>query len=192
MAREHLSDAQLGEIYEQHAGLVTPRAQRAYGTNSIYGLFSKQGENPLFERYGKPAAIQRGVDPEEYRYSIADKDLIPWERATMGTRSRPIPYEKGLVHAELERPIRSANVREFDPRHVLGSQPSIVAHITRHYLEGGRNAPIHSDQENVGNQMPFVYVHRNTGELRLLTGHHRASAALLRGEPLVARYTIGE
>lgn len=192
MAREHLSDAQLGEYVEMQSGIITPRVQRAYGANTIYGLFSKQGENPLFERYGKPMAEQKGVDPEEYRYSIAPKDSIPWERATMGNRNRPIPYEKEKVREELSQPIREANVRDFDPRVLAGTQPNIVSYITRHYFEGGRNAPVHSDQENIGNQMPFIYIHRQTGEHRLLAGHHRSSAALLRGEPLRARYTVGE
>lgn len=192
MPRDHLSDTQLGEIYEQHANRVTPKASRAYGTGSIYSLFSKQGLNPLYERYAKPRVEALGLDPAEYMHSIADRETIPWNRAPLGSAKKSIPYDKGLVSSELSHPIREARVKDFDPRHVMGTQPWILSGATRHYLEGGRNAPLYSDQDQVGNQMPFVYVHKGSGELRLLAGHHRASAALIKGEPLTARYAIGE
>ena len=53
----------------------------------------------------------------------------------------------------------------------------------RNTSETGRTA---ADPHSVGNKYPTVYV-RPSGQWDILSGHHRATAALLKGEALRAR-----
>jgi hypothetical protein len=191
MRKEHLSEAQLHRYYDMAydlSGPTNPTAHRAFGSNTIYSIFGKQGENPLFERYGKAQAERLGDDPEEWRYQTADKTHVPWEVAAKSTSGTS--YDKDLVQEELSSP--STHVAGFDPRKLHATQPWVVKDPTRHYLRQGTSGKLYADQHTVGNYMPFVYVHRNTGQMRLLAGHHRATAALIKGQELPARYVIGE
>jgi hypothetical protein len=191
MAREHISDAQLGEYYDMAYDLNSDRSQRInkiFGSNTIFSMFTKGPESPLYERYMKPRVEQHGWDPEEYKYEVGLKSPIPWDSAPR-YKDRPA-FDQSKVSEELSRP--TMNVREFDPRFFHGSQPSVTSPGVRHYLEKGAGGPTYADPDNVGNNMPFVYVHRGTGTMRLLGGHHRASSALIKGKPLVARYTVGD
>jgi hypothetical protein len=191
MRKEHLNEAQLHRFYDMAydlSGPTNPVAHKAFGSNTIYSLFNKQGESALFERYGKPQAERLGDDPEEWRYETADKTTVPWQTAA---KSRTGPsYDKSLVDEELSSP--STHVFGFDPRKLHATQPWVTKEGTRHYLRHGTSGPLYADKDNVGNYMPLVYVHRNTGQMRLLSGHHRATAALIKGQELPARYVIGE
>lgn len=188
MAREHLSDAQLGEYYDMAYNLAKPNVQRIYGSGSIYSVFSKGPESSLYEKYMKPKVEAEGWDPEEYKYETGLTASIPWDTAPKVRHG--MPYDVKSVQKELSSPVM--NVREFDPRFLHGSQPSVTSPGVRHYLEKGTEGPLYADENNVGNRLPFVYVHGGTGRMRLLGGHHRATAALIKGKPLVARYVLGE
>jgi hypothetical protein len=116
----------------------------------------------------------------------------PWPRAA---RSRAIhDYDQPRVAAALSRP---PQLQEVDPRDLHSTQPSIHRpgvdyYSGSHYHETGLT---YEPTENVGNRFPVVY-HRGESppesglsvppQRLLLSGHHRAAAALVKGEPLRA------
>jgi hypothetical protein len=108
----------------------------------------------------------------------------PWPKA--GRQKHTPAFDQELVTRELSGP---PNLQEFDPRNLHATQPRVLSEHVGYYMDQptysqtGRTA---RDQDNVGNQYPFVYQDRR-GRNLLLAGHHRATAALLRGEPLRAR-----
>ena len=119
---------------------------------------------------------------------------VPWQRASMMKKRQP--YDSSLVAHELTRPIGPEGLSHVDPRHLVATQAGITHAGVQHYMsnqfrEHGRTF---ADQHMLGNQHPFVYAREKPGgghEELLLSGHHRATAALLRGEPLHARRVVG-
>lgn len=94
-------------------------------------------------------------------------------------------------HGAIEHAVADRKLTELDPRSLMSGQPSITHQGMRYYMDGeyektGRTFADHG----AGNAFPVVYesTHPDFGypERTLMTGHHRATAALLRGEPLRA------
>lgn len=119
----------------------------------------------------------------------APSTTAPWDTAPR-SKTGPGTFDRIAVANVLSRP---PQLREFDPRHLHATQPSVLRHIVSHYLEGDyeRTGNTFADQHNVGNKYPVVYTNHR-GMNIILSGHHRASAALLRGQPLLARHVRGE
>lgn len=198
MSTRRLNEAQLGEYIEQaylknpyHQSKFADRLESMYGANSLYPLFGKgrKTEQSIID-------YQRKTNPgyQESPYvregnPASQKSPIPWNEASRNKAG--FRYDPSLVHRTIQI-ASSDDIAEFDPRYLHGSQPSVTSSGVLHYLEQGQSGPLHADQHDIGNQYPFVYIHPPTGELRLLGGHHRAASALLKGEPLVARYAIGD
>lgn len=119
--------------------------------------------------------------------------LTPWRSA--GGLKGHHPYERAKVREAVSGP---PHLSEIDPRHVLSTQPSITRAGVDYYLNSDqfrRSGRTFADQGNPGNAYPVVYARKHplagrTDNL-LLSGHHRAAAALLRGEPLRARFVEG-
>jgi hypothetical protein len=113
----------------------------------------------------------------------------PWQRAPR--RKSQAPYDKRLVHEELSRPPEAANFADVDPRRLLATQPSVTRGGVAYYMspQFHQTGRTFADQGNVGNAHPFVY--NRDGQDMLLSGHHRAAAALLQGRPLRARRVEG-
>lgn len=114
----------------------------------------------------------------------------PWGQAGhLKDRER---WDKSIVREALIRP---PQLQEVDPVDLLATQPNILRHHVGHYLTGkyertGRTA---ESGENVGNRFPMVYrrepnpLNPESGVQNLiLSGHHRAAAALVQGRPLRA------
>lgn len=94
-------------------------------------------------------------------------------------------YNEALVQAELARPPKLESV---DPRLLYATQPGIAKthveyYLTDEYLKTGKTA---ADSGSVSNAFPLIYVNKK-GQHLILTGHHRAAAALSRNEDLQAR-----
>lgn len=121
---------------------------------------------------------------------------VPWPAASRSKLHQD--YDKSLVHAELSRPVSGPEgLKEIDPQTLHATQPKVTRGGVSHYLEGDyeKSGQTFADRGNVGNQFPFVYTrtHSVTGHVQniILSGHHRAAAALLRGKPLLARHVFG-
>lgn len=102
-------------------------------------------------------------------------------------------YDRSKVREALASPASEKDLVEVDPRTLRGSQPAITRggvdyYMGRQYQETGRTF---ADQGNAGNRHPVVYDREDGSERILLAGHHRAAAALLKGEPLRTRRVQG-
>jgi hypothetical protein len=109
----------------------------------------------------------------------APKTLTPWPSAGK-TKAQPRGYDQNLVNVALKAP--EQHMTEMDPRHLHATQPWVTKegvdyYMTDEYKKTGRTF---ADQGNAGNRFPVVY--RDTqGRNKLLSGHHRATAALHMG-----------
>lgn len=85
-------------------------------------------------------------------------------------------------------------LHDVDPRNLRATQPSVTRAGVSHYLSSQQwehTGQTFADQGNVGNRYPVVYRRARDGQDILLSGHHRAAAALMRGTPLRTRIVEG-
>jgi len=80
-------------------------------------------------------------------------------------------------------------LEQVDPRRLLATQGGLDREGVRYYLGTGslRWGLTYADRDDVGNADPVILVRARDGARLILAGHHRATAALLRGQPLLAR-----
>lgn len=112
----------------------------------------------------------------------AAKTIVPWPSA--GRRKGEPRTPDATVEHLLTAPPR---LREVDPRTLSASQPWVLRTHTGYYLTGeweltGRTA---ADMHSPANRYPTFGERR--GQLVIITGHHRSLAALIRGQPVLAR-----
>jgi len=142
-----------------------------------------------------------GVEGIAKVFGEAPSAPTPWPSASRSKAHGLIdPEERDAIHSALSS---APSLSEVDPRAIFASQPSVVRHHLNYYmgsqyeLTGATSA----DQSDIGNRFPVVLertvrdvqpnriAQRGTDLMRqriLLSGHHRATAALLRGQPLRA------
>lgn len=119
--------------------------------------------------------------------------LAPWQGAG-GLKHRQ-PYEQPKVSAALRQP--ESSLVDVDPRNLKATQPSVTRAGVDYYMgsEHRRTGRTWKDQADPGNRYPVIYgrTHPVTGAVDnlILSGHHRATAALLSGQFLRARYVEG-
>lgn len=109
--------------------------------------------------------------------------LTPWPSAAKQKKGQT--WRNTLIQEEMAKP---PELHDVDPRALTATQPNILSEHVSHYMgddyeQTGRTA---ADQHDVGNKFPTVYAQPN-GRWDILSGHHRAAAALLKGEALRAR-----
>lgn len=110
----------------------------------------------------------------------APKTTAPWPMAGK-KKSNPRGYDPDRVGAALKAP--EQHMTDLDPRDLHASQPWVTRAGVDHYMtdEYKQTGQTFADQDQPGNRNPIVW--RDTqGRNKLLSGHHRATAALLRGE----------
>lgn len=132
--------------------------------------------------FGRAHAAYGSNDPSKL-FGASPSAPVPWPNG--GKTKRGLPYDPERVNSVLRQP---PNLVDVDPRHLHATQSSIVREHTNFYMgdEYERTGNTSADRANVGNRFPVVYRHED-GRNLLLSGHHRASAALLKGQPLRAR-----
>lgn len=129
-----------------------------------------------------------GIGSADELFHGAPRTTAPWPKAG-GIKGERL-WDQDRVTSALQQPPR---LEEMDPRALHATQ----AHVTRsgvNYYMGDlylRTGQTFADHTNVGNTYPTVYSDRR-GRNLLLSGHHRAAAALLRGTPLRARHITEE
>jgi len=117
--------------------------------------------------------------------------ITPWKMA--GGRKNQKQYDQGLVKDALQNPDRyRVAPMDLDDPNLRSTQPSVTRAGVQHYMSDDyrTHGTLYAQQENVGNQKPMVY-HRDDGQSLLLSGHHRATAALLGDLPLGAIHVHG-
>lgn len=112
-----------------------------------------------------------------------------WDRG--GRRIKIKDYDQNLVDDILRRPPHESR-RLVDPRDLHATQSELTRSGVKYYLGDTywRTGRTFADQHNPGNIMPVVYF-REDGQNLILSGHHRAAAKFLRGEPLEVRGVHG-
>jgi hypothetical protein len=86
---------------------------------------------------------------------------------------------------------------DVDPRRLKATQPSVTRAGVEYYMGEAhrRTGETFADRMSSGNRYPVIYsrTHPVTGRVddMILSGHHRATAALLSGQFLRARYVEG-
>ncbi len=147
-----------------------------------------------FHPFHRPARLygagEAGIDRI---FGPAPTAPTPWQSAGKSKKYGLLhPDEKDAIASELSR--QPPSLVEFDPRPLLASQPSVVQHHLRHYM--GRNYDLTgqtaADQGNVGNRFPVILHRPSRNQNIILSGHHRATAALLKGVPLRALRVEGQ
>lgn len=115
----------------------------------------------------------------------------PWPRA--GSYKDIKDYDEGLVSQTLQRP---PQLQDVDPRNLHSTQPGIIRAAVDHYSgpeyhETGQTFERRGGNE--GNRFPVIYrreahprAYSNEPQNLILSGHHRAAAALAEGRPLRA------
>jgi len=124
-----------------------------------------------------------GAGSVDERFGRQVKVTLPWPVA-----GRPKSLVHG-VHTLTETQVASPVwLAEVDPRTLWASQPWIVREHVAYYLTGEweRTGVTSADRHLLGNRWPAIVVD-HLGRPVIRAGHHRATAALLRGRPLLAR-----
>lgn len=99
-------------------------------------------------------------------------------------------YDKSLVKSVLQR---KPELVDVDPRTIHATQPQVTRAGVSHYMQNSdweTGGQTFHDNESVGNHYPLVY-DREDGQRLLLSGHHRATTALLNGKTFKARQVSG-
>lgn len=102
----------------------------------------------------------------------------PWPRIG---RTKGVPvYDEARVTAALSGP---RHLTETDPRNLHSNQSSVTRPGVQYYMGSDyqKSGRTYADRGVAGNRNPVIW-RRSTGENVILSGHHRAAAALLRGE----------
>ena len=126
-------------------------------------------------------------------YGAGDPDVLfkgraftgtPWPKA--GKMKDQSHINRDLIRSALSRP---PELEDVDPRPLRSTQPNILREHVKYYMDRGAydlTGRTARDPHQVGNMFPTIYVRPND-QWDILSGHHRATAALLRAEPLRAR-----
>lgn len=108
---------------------------------------------------------------------------VPFPRASQN-KYDPL-YDRDAVHSALRR--NPPELSDVDPRTLRSTQRSVTKGGVDYYANNSRyseTGDTYADSNQSGNRFPVVY--RKPGESLILSGHHRATAALFKGEPLRA------
>jgi ribosomal protein S18 acetylase RimI-like enzyme len=129
-------------------------------------------------------------------YGSNDLDKLFGDRLTTPTPFKPAgrvkshkDYDEALVARSITHP-HEFPVEDVDPRELRSRQPSVTRDGVSHYFHGGLDYGRQNGDQRLGNDIPRIY-HREDGQKIILSGHHRATSALLKGEPLKAMIIKG-
>lgn len=102
-------------------------------------------------------------------------------------------YDKDAVRDAILQPKSEKDVRPQDPRQIHATQSGLTRGGVNYYMgdEYSNTGRTYADQNDLGNTRPVVY-HKSDGRSLLLSGHHRAGAALLQGEQFNAQHVFGD
>lgn len=132
----------------------------------------------------RTAHAMYGAGDAAKMFGGAPKTVSPWPSAGK-TKSNPRGYDQTLVNKALDNP--APHMTDMDPRNLHATQPWVTSAGVSHYMgdEYRKTGRTFADQHERGNNFPVVYTDVQ-GRNKILSGHHRASAALLQGKQLRA------
>lgn len=117
----------------------------------------------------------------------APRGRVPWP--TAGRRRDRKDYDLALVQKVMREPVR---LEPVDPRTLSARQAFVTREGVQYYLtnEFAETGSTYADPGSAINKFPTIYM-REDGTNMILSGHHRAAAALIKGEMLQARVVRG-
>lgn len=150
------------------------RAARDRDTGALHGAGPVLGRLAVL---GVPTRF--GHDGQPTHYEMKTIARIPLPGSFRTARELPSDAGEGYQHWGVE---------SLDPRELVATQDSVRSDGLSHYLSDAyaKTGELFDKTRDATNDIPTV-----VGLMRrkfLLSGHHRAVAALLRGEPLEARF----
>ena len=112
-----------------------------------------------------------------------EKVPTPWPSAP-GTKTFKLGYDPKKVSSQMS----DAPLEMVEPGNLHASQPSIVRQHVEYYSGSNysKTGATSADQGNESNRFPIVY-DRTDGKRVIVSGHHRAAAALLQSRQFEAR-----
>ena len=159
-----------------------------------------------------PDPRQHGMRPEHYErlaalYGTGDegveavfpegKELSGPPQPSWEFRSKKgVKYNADDVQAAIRR--TPPELSDVDPRTLHSTQRGLTRGGVQHYMSDKsyeETGATYADQEKVGNRFPVIYSRAEAGGVTrnvILSGHHRATKALLRGENLRAIVVPGQ
>ena len=149
------------EVGRQFQSRVKPRGERAHGSNNLDSLFP---------------------------------DGAPTTAIPLPAYNRRREIDRAAVRTTLSSAPTDDQFVDVDTRQLSASQPNVTRGGVKHYLPGGEHETTgrtFADHDNVGNKHPVVYDRDDGSERVLLSGHHRAVAAMIAGRPLRMRRVSG-
>ncbi len=172
--RQHVWDAEdasqsqaqgrTGSLVSQGAPTGTQavtRAHRAFG-KGLNALFPDDGDGP------------------------APSVTTPWPSASESKDRKT--FDEDLVARSITHP-HEFPTEELDPRELRARQPKLLRQHVKSYMDGTRDQD--AQDSRLGNDVPRVYHRTDDDQKIILSGHHRAAAALLKGEPFHAKIIRG-
>ena len=157
-------------------------------------------EDSQLPRGSRASEFWQGKDIDKmFPEGGSEVQTTPWGQA--GRRKDRQDFDPDLVRNAIQSP--ADDVTDIDPRHLLATQPSVTRGGVQHYMDDPtwrETGETFADKGNPGNRIPVVYSRQNEfrtqdwqpeEEHLLLSGHHRAAAALLQGQQFPARHVRG-
>ena len=150
--------------------------------------------------YGQPHALFGTGTPGTYSSTLpfanaARRMQVPNDRGGMILKPY-VPVDHAAVVEGVRSMVRGqAHPEDIDPRTLMASQQGITKRGLDFYMrpdnEYERTGRPFADEQQAGNRVPVVYENEHLGVRIIRSGHHRATAALLRGQPLRALVVQG-
>lgn len=165
---EYSTDMDWGRLAAFHRAVREGRNEHLFGIGPVEGRLALFAVPHAFGPDGKPST-----------YLMKSTGAVPFSGARYDT-AREVPQE-------VQQRWGRAPVEDVDPRGLVATQPFVTSAGLDHYLSDdyARTGRLHDNSRGPSNDHPIV-VHWNDRRY-LLSGHHRATAALLRGMPFPAR-----
>jgi hypothetical protein len=190
--------ANLREKWLDQEGIWAEIVNCKHRFNEGLGAASNDWSNtpPGYKIAGKTTEIHflkesyRQITPHDL-YGSNDVDKFFGDRLTSPTPFQSAgrvkshkDYDESLVARSITHP-HEFPIQDVDPRELRATQASVTKDGVSHYMRGGSEYGKQNGDHRLGNDVPRIY-HREDGQKLILSGHHRATAALLKGEPLKA------
>lgn len=198
--RPYPSRAQLEGFDWKSADPVTSRAwQHFEPLHALHGTWS-EGEPTAETRpdlVGMPAYIGKNVGPlaaGDSNRQIRARKMAAEHPDLRSIRHRERQRGPMFDNEAVAKAIRGgATPVGFDPRELHGTQKGAPnkAALDYYLKQGDDYRTPFADEGHAGNHVPVVYTDRS-GKNLILSGHHRARAALLQGRQFMARHVTGE
>lgn len=127
----------------------------------------------------------------------ATMPLTHARRRLEGVDRPVIPVDNDRVTDALRQVVRGTlHPESVDPRLLMATQTGVTNRGMKYYMnpenDYERHGATFADRGNIGNRHPVIYQNDDIGARFLLSGHHRATAAILRGTPLHAVVVHGD